>query len=279
MSASRGGNMSAARVQLVAWHVFKEGARDRVLFTMVGFSVIVFGASLLLGQLTAGQDMKIIKDLGLSVIEVAGVLMSVLIGVGLVAREIDKRSIYGLLARPLRRWEFILGKYLGLVMTLAGNVAVMTLALYLVLGWMQWTATPVVRASWEAPAMDPAMLVAVTLLMAELAVLTAVALFFSTFSSSALWSTLFSLGVFVAGQFSGELRDLASALGSRSAGLVGTAVSVVLPSFAAFDVKSQVVHGLPIPLEFVGLTLAYAALYAAAILTATSVLFNRRDFQ
>lgn len=271
--------MSAARVQLVAWHVFKEGARDRVLFTLVGFSVLLFGASLLLGQLTAGQDLKIIKDLGLAVIELAGVLMSVLVGVGLVAREIDKRSIYGLLARPVRRWEFILGKYLGLVMTLAGNLAVMTIALYAVLAWMQWTSAPVVRASWEAPAMDPSLLIAVVFLMVELAVLTAVALFFSTFSSSALWSTLFSLGVFVAGHFSGELRELASALGSRSAGAVGTVIGLVLPAFGAFDVKAQVVHGLPIPLEYVGMTLAYGVLYAAAVLTATIAVFNRRDFQ
>lgn len=271
--------MSAARVQLVAWHVFKEGARDRVLFTMVGFSVLLFGASLLLGQLTAGQDLKIIKDLGLAVIEVSGVLMSVQIGVGLVAREIDKRSIYGLLARPVRRWEFILGKYLGLLMTLAGNVIVMSLALYVVLAWMQWTAAPVVRASWESPALDPAMLVAILLIMMELAVLTAVALFFSTFSSSALWSTLFSLGVFVAGQFSGELRNLSTALGSRLAGGVGTVLGIVLPSFSAFDVKAQVVHGLPIPLEFLGLTLAYGVIYAAAVLAATIAIFNRREFQ
>ena len=271
--------MSRARIQLVAWHVFKEGARDRVLFAMVGFSVLLFGASLLLGQLTAGQDLKIIKDLGLAVIEVAGVLMSVLIGVGLVAREIDKRSIYGVLARPVRRWEFVIGKYVGLLMILAGNVVVMTAALYLVLGWMQWTAAPLVRASWEAPALDPAMLVSVVLLMGELAVLTAVALFFSTFSSSALWSTLFSLGIFVAGLFSGELRELTSAMGSRAAGAMGTVVGIVLPAFGAFDVKAQVVHGLPIPLEFVGLTLAYAALYAAAILAATIAVFNRREFQ
>ena len=271
--------MSLSRVQLVAWHVFKEGARDRVLFSVVGFAVLLFGASLLLGQLTAGQDLKIIKDLGLSVIEMSGVLMSVLIGVGLVAREIDKRSIYGLLARPVRRWEFILGKYLGLLMTLAGNLAVMSMALYAVLAWMHWTAPPMVRASWEAPALDPAMLIAVVLIMAELAVLTAVALFFSTFSSSALWSTLFSLGVFVAGQFSSELRGLSSALGSRAAGVMGTVVGMVLPAFGAFDVKSQVVHGLPIPLEFFGLTLAYGVLYAAAVLAATIAIFNRREFQ
>ena len=271
--------MSATRIQLVAWHVFKEGARDRVLFTIIGFSVMLFGASLLLGQLTAGQDMKIIKDLGLAVIEIAGALMSVLIGVGLVAREIDKRSIFGLLARPLRRWEFILGKYLGLLMTLAGNVALMTVALYAVLAWMQWTSPPIVRASWEAPALDPALLVAVVLILAELALLTAIALFFSTFSSSALWSTLFSLGVYVAGVFSGELRELTAAMGSRVAGAAGAFISLVLPSFWSFDVKAQVVHGVPVPLEFTGFTLAYGVLYAAAVLVATVTIFNRRDFQ
>jgi Cu-processing system permease protein len=271
--------VSAARVQLVAWHVFKEGARDRVLFTVVGFSVLLFGASLLLGQLTAGQDMKIIKDLGLAVIEISGVLMSVLTGVGLVAREIDRRSIYGLLARPVRRWEFILGKYIGLLLTLAGNMAVMTIALYAVLAWMHWTATPAMRASWEAPALDPAILVAIVLIMAELAVLTAIALFFSTFSSSGLWSTLFSLGVYVAGQFSGELRELTTTLGSRVAGMVGTIVGVVLPSFSGFDVKAQVVHGLPVPLAYLAMTLAYGALYAAAVLAATIAIFNRREFQ
>lgn len=271
--------MSAARVQLVAWHVFKEGARDRVLFSVVGFSVLLFGASLLLGQLTAGQDLKIIKDLGLSVIEASGVLMAVLIGVGLVAREIDKRSIYGLLARPMRRWEFIVGKYLGLLMTLVGNVAVMTAALYAVLAWMQWTSAPMVRASWEAPALDPAMLTAIVLIVAELAVLTAVALFFSTFSSSPLWSTMFSLGVFVAGQFSGSLKELATSLGSPAAGVMGRVLSAVLPSFAAFDVKAQVVHGLPIPLEFVGLTLAYGVIYTLAVMAAAIAVFQRREFQ
>lgn len=271
--------MSLARIRLVAWHVFKEGARDRVLFTMVGFSILLVAASLLLGQLSAGQDLKIIKDLGLTVIELSGVLMSVLIGVGLVAREIDRRSVYGLLARPLRRWEFILGKYAGLLLTLVVNVVVMTIAFYLLLGLMHVTAPAVVRASWEAPALDPAILKAIALIIGELAVLTAVALFFSAFSSSALWSTLFSLGVFVAGVSSAQLRDFSAAVGSRAATVAGEMLVVVLPSFSAFDVKAQVVHGMPVPAAFMAMTMAYAVLYAGAVLAATVAIFNRRDFQ
>ena len=97
------------------------------------------GGVLLIGQITAGEDVKIIKDLGLATIELAGVLMTVFIGVGLVAREIDRRSIYSLLAKPLPRWEFIVGKYLGLVLTIVVNVAAMTAALYLMLAYMDWS--------------------------------------------------------------------------------------------------------------------------------------------
>lgn len=270
--------MSRRRIRLVAWHVFREGVRDRMLFAVVGFSVLLVAASFLLGQLTAGQDMKIIKDLGLGVIEASGVLLSVLTGVGLVAREIERRSIYALLARPMARWEFILGKYLGLVATLTGHVAVMTAALYAVLTWIAWTTPAAVRAGWEAPAADPALLAAVLMILAELAVLTAVALFFSTFSSSALWSSLFSLGIFIAGTFAADLRAFTAA-GAAPARWVGQATAALLPAFSAFDVKAQVVHGLGVPAAYVAMTLASGALYVTALLVAAIAIFDRRDFQ
>jgi len=266
-------------ITLIAWHVFKDGARSRTLVSLIGFAFVLFGLSLLLGQLTAGQDLKIIKDIGLSVIELSGVLMSVLLGVGLVAKEIEKRSIYPLLARPIRRADFIIGKYFGLVATLAVNVAVMTVALYLVLGYIHATSSPIVRQSWEAPALDPSIMTASLLIVAELAVLTAVSLFFSTFSSSVLWSTLFSLGVYIAGSMSAALRELAAAVGSRAAGVFAQVVGVVLPAFSAFDVKGQVVHGLPVPAPFVLMTLGYAAIYSAAIIVAAAVAFSRRNFE
>jgi Cu-processing system permease protein len=271
--------MSVRRIGLVAWHVFKEGVRDRLVFSLVGFAILLVGVSLLLGQITAGQDLKIIKDLGLAAIEFAGLLMAVLIGVGLVAREIDRRSVYGLLARPLRRWEFVLGKYAGLLLTLIVNVALMTMALYAVLAWIGWTSPEMVRLSWEAPAADPAMLSAVVLILGELAVMTAVALFFSAFSSNALWSTVFSFGVFIAGWSSGQLRELAATMGSRATMIVADVLGVILPSFSAFDIKAQVVHGQHVPGMFVAMTLGYATVYIAALLAATIAIFSRREFR
>src|SRR6185295_16727564 len=129
-----------ARIRLVAWHVFRESVRDRMLYGIAVFALLLVGASLLIGQITAGQDLKIIKDLGLATIELAGMLMAVFIGLGLVSREIERRSIYGLLAKPLPRWEFVVGKYIGLVLTIAVNVTAMTAALYLVLAWVGWSS-------------------------------------------------------------------------------------------------------------------------------------------
>src|ERR1043166_1389232 len=108
-------------------------------------------ASYLIGQLTAGQDVKIIKDLGLASTAVFGLFIAVFIGIGLVSKEVERRSIYSLLSKPLSRPQFIAGKYAGLVLTLAVNVAVMTMALYAVLGYMNWVAAPESKAAWDAP--------------------------------------------------------------------------------------------------------------------------------
>ena len=113
-------------ISAVAVNVFKESVRDRVPYNLALFAVLLIGASYLLGQLTAGQDVKIIKDLGLAATTVFGLFIAIFIGIGLVSKEVERRSIYSLLAKPISRPQFILGKYAGLVLTLGTNVAVMT---------------------------------------------------------------------------------------------------------------------------------------------------------
>ena len=272
--------MSARRMGLVAWHVFKENVRDRVLYAIAAFAAILVAASMLIGQITAGQDVKIIKDLGLATIELSGILMSLVLGVGLVAREIERRSIYALLAKPLPRWEFIVGKYGGLLMTLGVNVAAMTAVLFLVLLGHDWLSPESLRLSWPRPATDALLLVAVAEIAAELALLTAVALFFSTFSSSTPLSLMLTTGVLVAGLLSHDLRNfgtLVDAPGPLAA--VVAAVGWLLPAFSAFDVKGAVVSGLPIDAGRVAFTLAYAVLYAAATVSASVAVFSRREFR
>jgi ABC-type transport system involved in multi-copper enzyme maturation permease subunit len=272
--------MSARRIGLVAWHVFKESVRDRVLYGIGAFALLLVAGAFVIGEMTAGQDLKIIKDLGLATIELAGAVMTAFIGVGLVAREIDRRSIFSLLAKPLPRWEFIVGKYTGLVLTIVVNIWAMGAALFLVLGWQDAIAAENVRRSWSAPAVDPRILYALVLITAEMALLTAVALFFSTFSSSALISVVFTSGVFVAGLASSDLRGFGDIVDAPAA-VTGTvsAIGWMLPSFGSFDVKSAVVHGLPIAPGMVAMTVAYGALYAAALTLASIAIFARREFQ
>src|ERR1044072_7187250 len=116
----------------VAVSVFRESVRDRVPYNLVIFAVLLIASSLLLGQLTAGQDVKIIKDLGLASTAVFGLFIAVFIGIGLVSKEVERRSIYSLLAKPVERYQIVVGKYAGLVLTLAVNLAVMALARYVV---------------------------------------------------------------------------------------------------------------------------------------------------
>jgi ABC-type transport system involved in multi-copper enzyme maturation permease subunit len=272
--------VSARRIGLVAWHVFKENVRDRVLYGIGGFAVLLVGTAAFVGQLSAGEDIKVIKDLGLATIELAGIAVTLILGVGLVAREIDRRSVYALLAKPLPRWEFIVGKYLGLILTLVVNVAAMTIALYAVLGWLAWRALPQERGAWEVAAVDPRLLVAIVMITMELALLTAVATFFSAFSSSAVLSIGLTLGMLVAGWLSADLRAFGNLVDvSPVVARVVSSIGWIIPAFSAFDVKAQIVHGLPLPRYFVVLTLVYGALYTTGVLLATVIVFSRREFR
>ncbi len=120
----------------IAMNGFRESVRDKVLYNLAAFAILLMGTSYLLGQLTAGQDLKIMKDLGLSAMAVFGLFMAVFIGIGLVSKEVERRSIYNLMAKPIQRYQVVLGKYAGLVVTLTVNVIIMTVALYLVL-WIR----------------------------------------------------------------------------------------------------------------------------------------------
>jgi ABC-type transport system involved in multi-copper enzyme maturation permease subunit len=263
---------------LVAGAVFRESVRDRVPYSMVVFAVLLMAASFLISQLTAGQDLKIIKDLGLSAIAIFGLLIAVFIGIGLVSKEVDRRSIYALLTKPVSRTAFIAGKFAGLVLTLAVNITAMTMALYAVLYYMDLTASEAVRASWPAPPMDPRLLVAIGLILAELVVVTAVALLFSTFSSPLL-ATMLTLGLWVAGHFNADLRNFENVVDAPAVVWLAKVLYYGLPNLAPFDVKAEIVHGFPVTARHVLLTLLYAAVYAGAVLTAAVAIFRRRDFK
>ena len=262
----------------IALNVFRESVRDKVLYNLVLFAIMLIGASYLIGQLTAGQDVKIIKDLGLAATSVFGLFIAVFIGIGLVSKEVERRSAYSLLAKPIHRYQMIVGKYAGLTLTLAVNVAIMAMALYVVLAYMRWGVPDNVQQAWDAPALDPAILKALVLILFELMIITAVALFFSTFSTPIL-SAAFTFGLFIIGHLSADLRSFGQIVESPAAAKLARGLYWVLPNLGQFDVKAQVVHAQPVPIGYMALTGAYAALYIAVLLVAAMVIFSRRDFK
>jgi ABC-type transport system involved in multi-copper enzyme maturation permease subunit len=262
----------------IALNVFRESVRDKVLYNLVLFAIVLMAASYLIGQLTAGQDVKIIKDLGLSATSLFGLFIAVFIGIGLVSKEVERRSVYSLLAKPIHRYQMIAGKYAGLVLTLIVNLTIMTAALYAILAYMGWGVSPDIERAWDAPALDPALLKAVVLILVELMIITAIALFFSTFSTPIL-SAAFTFGFFIVGHFSTDLRNFEQVVDSPAAAKLARGLYWVLPNLAQFDVKAQVVHAQPVPLGYMMLTSAYGLIYVAVLLIAAMVIFSRRDFK
>jgi Cu-processing system permease protein len=262
----------------VALSVFRESVRDRVFYNLLLFAALLVGASVLIGQITAGQDVKIIKDLGLAATSLFGLFIAVFVGIGLVWKEVERRSAYTLIAKPMRRSHLVLGKYLGLAFTLLVNVVVMAAVLYLVLAYHRWVTPDNVRAVWEAPALDPALLKAFLLIYAQLLVVTAIALFFSTFSSPMLSAAL-TFGFFVIGHFNADLKHFDTVVTSAPLVWLLRALYYLLPNLAPFNIGALVVHGQPVATGFLALTIAYAAVYVTFLLGASVLIFSRRDLK
>jgi ABC-type transport system involved in multi-copper enzyme maturation permease subunit len=258
----------SATVRPVAINTFREAVRDRVLYNLVFFAFLMIGAAILVGQISIGIERLVIVNLGLSAISIFGLVMSIFIGVGLVYKEIEKRTLYSLLAKPIHRWEFIVGKYAGLLLTLAVNTAFMTVGLAAALFYV---GRPFVRS-------DGSILVATYFILLEFALVTALALFFSCFSSPML-STLFTMGIYVTGIFAQDIRDFGEL--TRNPGLQAATriLYYMVPNFHNFNAIAAAAHGDSIPFSLIWQNTLYAVLYVALLLLASSAVFSGRNLK
>ena len=252
------------KIGAIAGITFKEAKRDRILYLLFFFAAVAILASRVLAVLTVGDRVKIIKDVGLGSIAVFGVLMAILIGTGLVYKEIDKKTIFTLLAKPLHRAEFILGKFLGLVLTLF----VMTLAMALIFLAIVYAHTLRVEVT---------LLVAVAYIFLELVLITAVAVLFSSFSTPIL-SSLFALAFTLIGHLSWGLELILKKMAPGPGKALVRVLYTVLPDLENFNFKTEVVHGLPIPPAIYLSSFLYGVCYTAFILGLAVLVFRRRDF-
>jgi ABC-type transport system involved in multi-copper enzyme maturation permease subunit len=251
-----------SRVAAVAANTYRETVRERVLYNLVFFALLMMVSGLLMRQLSIRQDEKIIKDIGLAAMDAVGTLIAVFIGVGLVSKEIERRSLYPLLAKPLGRGEFILGKFAGLGFTLFVNVAVMTAGLYATLALTRRAA-------------DPNLMKAVYGIYVGLLLVVALALLFSTVTSTVL-AAVGTVIVVVAGRFSDVIRNMKQ-VAPATPSWVAQALYYVLPNFRDFDLKSRVVHFDPVPLSDLGWITLYAVLYLGFALGLALVAFRSRE--
>lgn len=240
--------------------------RDRVLYNLVIFVLLIVACAILLGDLTDGHEARTIVNIGLNAMLLFGAFIAIFVGVGLVSKEIEKRTVFAIFAKPVGRGEFIVGKYLGLCLTLAVNVVIMGLGVSLALLYVG--ASDLAITIWGS----------ILLIFFELTILTAVAILFSSFSSPAL-SALLTFFVFIIGHFSSSLRDLAVNLGSAAAAFVFEAIYYLLPNFSHFTFVTNAAHGDLPPTTMVSGAILYAIVYNVVLMAATILVFSRRNFK
>ena len=249
---------------VIALNTFRENLRDKILYSLLIFAALLMGASILLGALTIAEQEKIIADMGLASINVIGVIIAIFVGIGLVSKEIERRTIYTILAKPISRSQFILGKYLGLVITLGVNLVIM-FDVFLLTLWM--TQVPITMVLVQA----------VALMMVEFLVVTATALFFSTFSTPTLSAAL-TLGLYFIGHLTSDLKTLAEKSSSEVTKVVMTVLYYLCPNLEVLNIKGQAVSGVSLAWSYQLSATLYGLLYASLLLAGAAAIFQKRDF-
>ena len=252
------------KIAAIALNTFKEAIRDRILYLLLFFAVVCIVFSRILALLTVGDRVKIIKDVGLSSLSLFGALMAILMGVGLVYKEIDKRTIHSLLVKPIHRYQFLLGKYFGLVLTLLVMLLLMSL-IYLAVIFLH-----TFKIEWK-------MLVAILFIFLELCLITSVALLFSCFSTPIL-SSLFSLAFYLIGHFSWGLETLIKKVKPGAGKTLAQLLYHFVPDLENFNFKMEIVQKLPIPAKIYLFSTLYGIFYTAFILALALLVFRKRDF-
>jgi len=256
-----------ARIAYIASNTFREAVRDRVLYNLIAFALLLSGAAIFIGQISIDIERLVVINLGLTAVSMFGVVIAIFIGIGLVSKEIEKRTLYTVLSRPVRRWEFIVGKFFGLAGTLVVNTFFMAIGVF--------GALLYVAHRFSAP--DAQIFLALYFIVLEFLIICSLALLFSSFSSPLL-SAVFTFSLFVIGSFAEDIRGFAV----MTHGLtrwIATGTAYLVPNFAALNIVSAVAHQQPIGFQLVLQNTLYALFYTAMALSAAVLIFDRRNLK
>jgi ABC-type transport system involved in multi-copper enzyme maturation permease subunit len=250
-------------IAAIALNTFREAIRDRILYLLLASAVVLIAVSRFVALLTVGSEAKIVKDLGLSAVSLFGLLTAVFVGVSLVSKEIERRTVFTLLAQPVHRWQFICGKYAGLLLVLAASVAATgasTLVAVALAGASPWGLVP-----------------AIGLTFVELAIVAAAAVLFSSFTNPIL-AAVGTVATYVVGHLSWSFDLLERRMPSGAGRTLCDVVHAVVPNLDRLDVKASAVHGIPLASGYLLSATAYGVLYAGAVVVLACVVFERREF-
>jgi len=257
----------SSRIFHIAANTFREAVRDRVLYNLIAFALLLTGAAILVGQISIQIERLVVINLGLTAVALFGVVIAIFIGIGLVSKEIEKRTLYTVLSRPVARWEFIAGKFVGLSGTLVVNASCMAVGVFAALLYV----------SRQLHGSDAWVLVAIYFIVLQFLITTALALFFSSFSSPLL-SAVFTFCLFIAGSFAEDLRGFVGLSHGLQHWMAVIAVYAI-PNFSALNIINQVAHGNGVSGQLVFWNTAYALVYIVAVLSGAIVIFEYRNLK
>jgi len=255
------------RIVHIARNTFREAVRDRVLYNLIAFALLLSGAAIFVGQISIEIERLVVVNLGLTAVSLFGVVIAIFIGIGLVSKEIEKRTLYTVLSRPVRRWEFIVGKFFGLAGTLVVNTFFMAIGVF--------GALLYVTHKFSRP--DALILVALYFIILEFLIICSLALLFSSFSSPLL-SAVFAFSLFVIGSFAEDLRGFANMTQGLS-GWLTAGIAYLVPNFSSLNVISSVAHNQPVAAQLIFSNTAYALVYSGMVLCGAVVIFEHRNLK
>jgi ABC-type transport system involved in multi-copper enzyme maturation permease subunit len=256
------------KIVAIAWVTVREAIRQRLAVNLLVFALALVAASITISQLTFGEQYRIIVDLGLSSMEIFGTLIATFLGAGLIARDVERRSVYPIITKAVSRTQYVAGRYLGLLATTTLNLLVMALVFAAVLA--VYLGGPAFL--WETP-----LLAVLASLVVQFAMVAAIATFFSAFSTATL-SAIFTLSLVVAGHLASDLIRYWAKQGVW-AGRAGSALYAVVPNLEALNLKEAMVYKDRVAASFAVTGLGYGVLYSAAILALAAAVFARRDLR
>jgi hypothetical protein len=291
---------SLQRIIIIARNTLTEAVRQKVLTVLLLFGVVMICASSYFSQVVPDEQIKFVKDFGCGAIGLIGLFIAILSVAQLLPQELHNRTIYTILAKPVRRAEFLFGKFLGVVLLLALSVALMALAFAATLWWQEvqgvaaigatyphWQNSPDATSAYHhdvgqliAQARDPQLVEAVLLIFAKLIMAAAIALVISTFSTSFIFTVITTAMIYLVGHMEGTAREVWLQGGAQTSNLEKgflEIISLLVPDMNSFTIVDEILAGNKVPWGHTFNLLGYASVYVIVLLALSELIFRNRE--